>query len=165
MNARRLCLALLILPPAAGLTGCLKGTTELACAEIRNDTVAVHADSVVTSTGLVYRDLVVGSGARVESGSDCRRVEVSYELSLQDGTFLERSPPGSTYRVVVGVGGTIRGFEQGIVGMRVGGSRQLIIPPSLGYASQPVRNNEGDIIIPPNSTLVLDVTLESMADQ
>jgi len=161
-NLRPFVLTLSLAAVAAGLAGCLEGATEITCADVRNDQQSVRGDSVITTTGLIYRELVVGTGAVVETSSNCQLANVTYELSVKDGAFVQRTPPGTTFEAVVGLGGTIRGFEQGLVGMRVGGTRELIIPPSLGYASQPQRNQDGEIVIPANSTLIMQVTLVSV---
>lgn len=100
-------------------------------------------------------DLVVGTGATATSG---RTVTVSYTGWLYDasksdfkGTQFDSS---ANFTFVLGAGRVIAGWDQGVVGMRVGGQRRLIIPPSLAYGSQSPSN-----AIPPNSTLVFDITL------
>ena len=99
-------------------------------------------------------DLVVGGGATATQG---RSVTVSYNGWLYDpnqpdnkGTRFD-SNPGFTF--VLGVGSVIRGWDMGVVGMKVGGTRRLTIPPELGYG--PVANGP----IPANSTLVFDILL------
>lgn len=100
-------------------------------------------------------DLVVGTGATATSG---RTVTVSYTGWLYDasksdfkGTQFDSS---ANFTFVLGAGRVIAGWDQGVVGMRVGGQRRLIIPPSLAYGSQSPSS-----AIPPNSTLVFDITL------
>lgn len=104
-----------------------------------------------TASGLKLQDTVVGTGAEVKSGST---VTVNYLGTFMDGTKFDssydRRAPFSTQ---IGVGVVIKGWDEGIVGMKVGGKRKLIIPPSLGY---------GEVAsgaIPPNSTLVFEVEL------
>lgn len=109
------------------------------------------ATSTRTSSGLYYRDLTVGGGAQVPA-SGTAAVNTDYEGYLRNGTmFDEGSLP-----FVVGTNAVIPGFDEGMRGMRVGGTRQLIIPPALGYGSQRVGS------IPPNSILVFNVTLTGM---
>jgi FKBP-type peptidyl-prolyl cis-trans isomerase FkpA len=103
-------------------------------------------------------DLVVGTGATAVSGN---RVTVAYT-----GWLFDASQPNNkgrqfdslpSYSFVVGVGTVIKGWDQGVPGMRVGGQRRLIIPPELGYGSAGASG-----VIPPNATLVFDITLISI---
>ena len=100
-------------------------------------------------------DLVVGTGAVVTTGS---RVIVSYGGWLYDATQPNakgRQFDASTgFTFTLGAGQVIRGWDQGVVGMRVGGQRRLIIPPDLAYGSQGVPG-----AIPANATLVFDIAL------
>ena len=70
---------------------------------------------------------------------------------------------GRDVTFVEGLGDLIDGYEQGVIGMRNGGTRRLIIPPELGYGSEPQRNSAGEIIIPANSTLVYDIEVFNVA--
>jgi FKBP-type peptidyl-prolyl cis-trans isomerase FkpA len=81
-----------------------------------------------------------------------------YDASARDtkGPVFDASAPGSPLSFVLGQGDVIAGWDQGLVGMRVGGVRRLIIPPSLGYGE----TRQG--IVPPNATLVFDVELLSV---
>jgi len=107
-----------------------------------------------TSSGLYYQDTEVGHGATAISG---RVVGVLYRGWLPDGTmFDERQNPSDPLRFRLGVGIVIQGWDEGLVGMRVGGTRRLVIPSNLGYGSRPSG------IIPPNSVLVFDVHLVSV---
>ena len=100
-------------------------------------------------------DLVVGTGALAVGGS---RVTVSYagwlyNTSRTDGKGTQfDSQPSSSF--VLGAGTVIRGWDQGVLGMRVGGQRRLIIPPELAYGTSGAGG-----VIPPNATLVFDITL------
>jgi len=100
-------------------------------------------------------DLVVGTGAAAATGS---RVTVSYGGWLYDATQPNakgRQFDASTgFTFTLGAGQVIRGWDQGVVGMRVGGQRRLIIPPDLAYGSQGVPG-----VIPANATLVFDIAL------
>jgi hypothetical protein len=102
-------------------------------------------------TELQTVDDVVGTGEEAVVGST---VNVTYEGSLLDGTVFD----SGDYSFTIGAGGVIQGWEQGIPGMHVGGSRTLTIPGSLGYGS----TGSPDGSIPPDATLVFKVTLNSI---
>jgi FKBP-type peptidyl-prolyl cis-trans isomerase len=103
-------------------------------------------------------DLVVGSGTQAFAGN---RITVAYSGWLYDsarpegkGSFVDAGP---SYSFVLGSGTVIRGWDQGVPGMRVGGTRRLIIPPELAYGSA------GSLPrVPPNATLIFDITLNSI---
>ncbi len=108
-----------------------------------------------STTTLEVVDLVVGSGATAVSGDT---LTVHYVGTLTNGTRFDSSrDAGQPYTFRLGVGAVIAGWDMGVPGMRVGGTRKLTIPPSLGYGSQRVGS------IPPNSTLVFEVELLSIA--
>jgi peptidylprolyl isomerase len=107
---------------------------------------------VTTASGLKYVDEVVGTG---ESPKPGRPVSVHYTGTLADGTKFDSSVDrGQPYEFPIGVGSVIRGWDEGLMSMKVGGRRRLIIPPNLGYgaAGNPPK-------IPPNATLYFDVEL------
>jgi peptidylprolyl isomerase len=118
---------------------------------IRVSAPTVVSDSafVTTASGLRYRDLVVGTGARPASASD--RVTVNYEGRLLNGTRFDGNN-GTSFNL----NQVIAGWTEGLATMQVGGRRQLIIPANLGYGAT------GTGSIPPNSTLVFDVELLSV---
>lgn len=104
--------------------------------------------------GLKIKDEVVGNGTEVKSGDT---VTVNYLGTLENGTKFDSSyDRNQPFTTQIGVGQVIAGWDEGIVGMKVGGKRKLIIPPDLGYGSQ----NLGSI--PPNSTLIFEVELISV---
>lgn len=105
------------------------------------------AASNKSATGLYTRDLVVGDGAVVAAGNE---VDVYYDGRLANGTPFDATAPGNPFTFTVG-GRVIAGWNEGVAGMRVGGKRQLVIPPSLGYGA----NGIGPI--PPNAILVFTV--------
>jgi len=108
----------------------------------------------VTTTGVYYRDLVVGEGPLVRYR---RRVGLHFAGFLPDGTqFQQVAPPSPPMEFELGLGDVIRGLEAGIIGMRPGGQRQLVIPASQGYGVHQVGR------VPPNSTLVFVVKLVSI---
>ena len=104
---------------------------------------------------LVVEDLVVGTGATAVAGDT---VTVNYVGTLTNGTKFDSSyDRGTPYVFQVGAGRVIAGWDQGVPGMKVGGKRRLTIPPNLAYGSS------GQGVIPPNSTLVFDIDLVSIA--
>jgi FKBP-type peptidyl-prolyl cis-trans isomerase FkpA len=104
-----------------------------------------------TPSGLYYQDLEVGAGTVAVAG---QRVSVLYRGWLADGAlFDEAQDPASPFRFWLGFGSVIQGWDEGVAGMRVGGVRKLVIPPSLGYGDKPMGR------IPANSVLVFEVTL------
>jgi len=104
---------------------------------------------------LVSQDLVVGTGATAATGDT---VTVNYVGTLANGTKFDSSyDRGQPFTFRLGAGQVIAGWDQGVVGMRVGGKRRLTIPPSLGYGGQ------ANGPIPANSTLIFEIELLSIA--
>ena len=113
------------------------------------------AKTVTTSSGLKYIDLKEGKGETPTKG---QVVVVHYTGTLEDGTKFDSSRDrGTPFSFKIGVGQVIKGWDEGVGSMKVGGRRQLIIPPELGYGS---RGAGG--VIPPNATLIFDVELLSV---
>lgn len=108
------------------------------------------ADATSTAGGLVVQDEVVGTGAEAASGDI---LSVNYTGKLQDGTVFDTSVGKQPINFPVGMGYVIPGWDQGLIGMKEGGKRILIIPPALAYGSE----QKG--VIPPNSTLIFEVEL------
>ena len=107
------------------------------------------------ATQLEVVDLTIGTGATAVNGDT---VTVHYVGTLTNGTKFDSSyDRGQPYTFRLGAGQVIAGFDQGVVGMKVGGKRKLTIPPSLGYGISP----QGSI--PGNSTLIFEVDLVSIA--
>ena len=109
-----------------------------------------------TPSGLQYEDTVVGDGATAASG---QHVTVHYTGWLyQDGAagrkFDSSKDRGQPFEFSLGAGMVIRGWDEGVAGMRVGGTRRLVISPELGYGA---RGAGG--VIPPNATLLFEVEL------
>lgn len=101
--------------------------------------------------GLVLEDIKVGTGAEAKAG---QKVSVHYTGWLTNGTKFDSSVDhGAPFEFNLGGGQVIKGWDEGVAGMKVGGKRKLTIPPQLGYGARGVGK------IPPNSTLVFDVEL------
>lgn len=110
------------------------------------------ADEVTTASGLKYSDLKVGTGAEAKAG---QTAVVHYTGWLTNGTKFDSSKDrGQPFSFPLGGGRVIRGWDEGVQGMKVGGSRKLTIPASLGYGAQGAGG-----VIPPNATLVFEVEL------
>jgi FKBP-type peptidyl-prolyl cis-trans isomerase FkpA len=108
--------------------------------------------AIKTASGLQIEELVVGTGAAAASG---QKVSVHYTGWLTNGTKFDSSHDRNEAFVFgLGRGQVIRGWDEGVQGMKVGGKRKLTIPPELGYGS---RGAGG--VIPPNATLVFEVEL------
>ena len=107
---------------------------------------------IKTASGLQYEDLVVGTGAEAKAGM---QVTAHYHGTLPDGKVFDSSVTrGQPFGFRLGGGQVIKGWDEGIAGMKVGGKRRLTIPPALGYGE---RGAGG--VIPPNATLIFDVDL------
>jgi peptidylprolyl isomerase len=147
----------LLLAMTATAAACWKPITGPSCTPTSFTQASVSGDTITTTTGLRFIEAAVGGGSTLPW---CQPVSVDYDAYLIDSTKFDSSRDlGVPLHFVPGVGDLIDGFEQGVIGMRAGGKRRLIIPPALGYGSVPVRNGSGTIIVPANSTLVFDVEL------
>lgn len=117
---------------------------------------------ISTPSGLQYEDKVTGSGAEAQAG---QHVQVHYTGWLHDAAaeggrgrkFDSSKDRGSPFAFPLGAGHVIRGWDEGVQGMKVGGRRKLTIPPALGYGAR-----GAGAIIPPNTTLIFDVELLSI---
>jgi peptidylprolyl isomerase len=110
------------------------------------------ADEVTTPSGLKYSDEVVGSG---DSPSKGKKVRVHYTGRLTNGKKFDSSHDRKEpFEFTIGVGQVIRGWDEGVMSMKVGGKRQLTIPPDLGYGAR-----GAPPVIPPNAELIFDVEL------
>ena len=110
------------------------------------------ADTRVTASGLKITELNLGDGAEAAAG---QTVVVHYRGTLENGKQFDASYDRVTpFSFPLGAGRVIKGWDEGVVGMKVGGSRKLVIPPDLAYGS---RGAGG--VIPPNATLTFEVEL------
>lgn len=106
----------------------------------------------MTDSGLKYEDLVEGDGVIAEAG---QTVSVHYTGWLTDGSKFDSSVDrNEPFRFGLGRGMVIRGWDEGVQGMKIGGKRKLTIPPQLGYGAQGAGG-----VIPPNAILVFEVEL------
>ncbi len=109
-------------------------------------------NTVTTRSGLKFQDLVVGEGASPQAG---QTVVVHYTGWLTDGNKFDSSVDrGQPFKFVLGAGQVIKGWDEGVATMKIGGKRKLTVPPQLGYGQ---RGFPG--AIPPAATLIFDVEL------
>ena len=111
----------------------------------------VTGEGTKTATGLQYWDIKVGTGQEAKNGD---HVKVHYTGWLTSGKKFDSSVGGKPFEFRIGNGDVIKGWEEGVSGMKVGGKRQLKIPPDLAYGKDGYPG-----AIPPNATLVFDVQL------
>ena len=139
-NAARTVAIVIILALAASVIGYL----------VLNRRGQVGAE-ITTASGLKYTDQVVGTGASPQKG---QTVTVNYTGTLENGKKFDSSfDHGKPADFKIGVGKVIKGWDEGLMTMKVGGKRRLVIPPKLGYGP------EGTPNIPGNSTLIFDIEL------
>ena len=113
----------------------------------------VEGKPTTTDYGLQYWEIKAGTGDTAVAGN---RVRVHYTGWLADGKKFDSSVDrGQPFAFSLGAGEVIPGWDQGVAGMKVGGKRQLRIPPELGYGAR----GAGGGLIPPNATLIFDVEL------
>lgn len=132
------------------LTGALAMLLAVPAYAAKDETKA--GKTVTTASGLKYIDQIVGKGASPVAG---KKVKVHYTGTLENGTKFDSSVDRKQpFDFVIGVGQVIPGWDEGVMTMKVGGKRKLIIPAKLGYGT---RGAGG--VIPPNATLLFDVEL------
>lgn len=137
---------------SAEVTKALANPSAVATAFGKVAEAAKAAEAPPTNEKLEVKDLVVGKGAEAKAGDS---VKVHYVGTLTDGKEFDSSKKhDSPFDFVLGAGRVIKGWDQGVAGMKVGGKRKLTIPPSLGYGTR-----GSPPVIPPNATLVFEVEL------
>jgi len=112
----------------------------------------VTGEPTKTASGLQYWDIKAGTGAEAKTG---HKVKVNYTGWLTNGKMFDSSVGKQPFEFMLGAGQVIKGWDEGVAGMKIGGKRQLKIPAELAYGSR----NVGNGLIPPNSTLIFDVEL------
>jgi FKBP-type peptidyl-prolyl cis-trans isomerase FkpA len=113
---------------------------------------AAEEAMVTSASGLQYVDLVVGSGREAHAGETA---VVHYTGTLTDGTKFDSSKDrNAPFSFRLGAGQVIKGWDEGVEGMKIGGIRKLVIPPQLGYGSRGAGS-----VIPPHATLNFEVEL------
>jgi len=118
-----------------------------------NAPTKVTGPGTKTASGLQYWDIKVGTGATAAAG---QKVKVHYTGWLTNGKKFDSSVgSGKPFEFTLGQGDVIKGWDEGVAGMKVGGKRQLHIPPDLSYGA----NGTPDGTIPPNAPLIFDVQL------
>lgn len=111
----------------------------------------VTGEGTKTASGLQYWDIKEGTGAEAKTGQTAR---MHYTGWLTNGKKFDSSIGSQPFKFVIGNGDVIKGWDEGVLGMKVGGKRQLRIPPSLAYGNKGYPG-----VIPPDATLVFDVQL------
>jgi FKBP-type peptidyl-prolyl cis-trans isomerase FkpA len=138
-----------------------KPATDKPAADKAADKGGASAGAAAAATGLRITDRKVGTGKEAQTG---KAALVHYTGWLYDekapdnkGKQFDTSANrgGLPFGFIIGVGRVIKGWDQGVVGMKVGGKRTLVVPPALGYGDKDVGNG----LIPPNSTLIFDIEL------
>ncbi len=149
-------LILLVLICGLAIVGCKKseqqpeGRMESKPAPVSEETIA--GKMIMTGSGLNYQDIVVGDGEEAVAG---KTAVVHYTGWLEDGTKFDSSVDrGTPFEFPLGAGRVIKGWDEGVVGMQVGGKRILLIPPELGYGERGSGSS-----IPPNAVLKFEVEL------
>jgi FKBP-type peptidyl-prolyl cis-trans isomerase FkpA len=141
---------MLLIAVAVAIPACSQKETKTA-PETRQ-TLPESGKSVTTASGLMYTDLVAGNGPSPVAG---KHVKVHYTGWLENGTKFDSSlDHGQPFVFTIGAGQVIPGWDEGVMTMKTGGKRKLILPPRLGYGSAGAGG-----VIPPDATLIFEVEL------
>jgi FKBP-type peptidyl-prolyl cis-trans isomerase FkpA len=148
-NVEKLIISLLI-AVAVAIPACSQKETKPA-GDTRQ-TIPGNSKAVTTASSLIYNDLVVGTGPSPVAGKE---VKVQYTGWLENGKKFDSSlDHGKPFVFTIGAGQVIPGWDEGVMTMKTGGKRRLIIPPRLGYGSAGAGG-----VIPPDATLIFEVEL------
>ncbi len=154
MTTSRFRAGLLVLSLTTACTKSDPPTNTIEATQFAADLKVDLSAATKTASGLYYRDLEPGNGAAVAAG---RTVAMRYVGALPDGKQFDAAGPNDAPFVFhPGAGEVINGWDEGVIGMKVGGKRQLVIPPALGYGAR------GSGPIPPNAILVFTVEVVSV---
>lgn len=159
MTAARVLLSAIAL---AGLSACLSVTGDdgFQCFTKAPVVSSTRGDTTITEIGLKYRDTQPGTGTEAPA---CELVTAHYRARVLGGAPFDSSYGRQPLTYVAG-GGQLRvvGVDVGVIGMRVGGKRELIIPANLAYGDTEQRDQNGNVVIPAGSTLVFEMELVSV---
>lgn len=153
MSLSRAASALVLSLSVSALAACagVARTEDLTAVTFGVEAEVTLAEMTRHERGFYYRDVAVGDGAMADAG---RNVQVSYVVRLADGREVDRADSDRPLRFRVGDESMVAAFDTGVRGMRVGGTRQLVVPPRLAYGAR------GAGPVPPNAVLVMMVRLE-----
>jgi peptidylprolyl isomerase len=142
--------------PTVALSVALAGATLLAAGATTPAAAQTSGSTMTTPSGLKIQDTKVGTGATPKAGQTCVMHYTGwlYENGAKGQKFDSSHDRGQPFEFPIGQGRVIKGWDEGVATMKVGGKRTLIIPPELGYGA---RGAGG--VIPPNATLMFEVEL------
>jgi FKBP-type peptidyl-prolyl cis-trans isomerase len=148
---------LLAIAACTGDTITTPNVVPIDCATLATSLASSDSTLTTTASGLKYRDQTAGTGAAAQAGT---LVALHYSGCLTDGTkFTEVTnvDPPTVFRV--GDSTIVAGFNEGLVGMKVGGRRQLVIPPGLAWGANGAYDQYNRVVVPPNATVVFTIDL------
>ena len=131
--------------------GATSKSTTAAKPAVAGGPTKVSGEGTKMPSGLQYWDITQGTGPEARTG---QRVKVHYTGWLTNGKKFDSSVGGKPFDLRLGAGDVIKGWDEGVGTMKVGGKRKLMIPPELGYGARGAGN-----VIPPNADLIFDVEL------
>jgi FKBP-type peptidyl-prolyl cis-trans isomerase len=153
--------AYFFVPQFTGISMSSTTGEQAAAAAAQQDQMAAPAQEVTLPSGVVYRDEVVGTGQEAVAG---KSVTVNYIGALQNGQVFDASSAhGQPFTFALGSGAVIKGWDEAVAGMKVGGKRLMQIPANMAYGAQAIQGKDADgktvDVIPANSTLIFEVEL------